>query len=57
MRDSGAAILVATHDLLRAQESGSRVGIMKHDRMVTTIRTEEIGHTGLERINLEQMHD
>ncbi len=57
MRDSGAAILVATHDLFRAKESGTRVGIMKHGRMVATLRTEEIGHAELEQIYLEHMHD
>ena len=57
MRDSGAAILVATHDLFRAKESGTRVGIMKHGRMVATLRTEEIGHADLERIYLEHMHE
>jgi ABC-2 type transport system ATP-binding protein len=57
MSDSGAAILMATHDLFRAKESGTRVGIMKHGRMVATLRTEEIGHADLERIYLEHMHD
>src|ERR1051326_2178536 len=31
MRDAGAAILVATHDLFRAKESGTRVGITEED--------------------------
>ena len=57
MRDSGAAILVATHDLFRAKESGTRVGIMKHGRLVATLRTEEIGHAELEQIYLKHMHD
>lgn len=57
MSADGAAILVATHDLFRAKESGTRVGIMKHGRMVATLRTEEIGHADLERIYLEHMHD
>ena len=57
MSDSGAAILMATHDLFRAKESGTRVGIMKHGRMVACLRTEEIGHADLERIYLEHMHD
>ena len=57
MSDSGAAILMTTHDLFRAKESGTRVGIMKHGRMVTALRTEEIGHADLERIYLEHMHD
>lgn len=57
MRDGGAAILVATHDLFRAKETGTRVGIMKHGRMVALLRTEEVGHADLERIYLEHMHD
>lgn len=57
MSASGAAILMATPDLFRAKESGTRVGIMKHGRMVATLRTEEIGHADLERIYLEHMHD
>lgn len=57
LSDSGAAILMATHDLFRAKESGTRVGIMKHGRMVAQLSTSEIGHAGLERIYLEHMHD
>jgi ABC-2 type transport system ATP-binding protein len=54
---SGSAILMATHDLFRAKETGTRVGIMKHGRMVAQIRTEELGHADLERLYLEHMHD
>jgi ABC-2 type transport system ATP-binding protein len=57
MRDSGSAALMATHDLFRAKETGTRVGIMKHGRMVAEMRTEDIGHADLERIYLEHMHD
>jgi ABC-2 type transport system ATP-binding protein len=53
----GVAVLMATHDLFRAKESGSRVGIMKHGRLVATLNTEEVGHADLERIYLEHMHD
>lgn len=56
-RDQGVAVLMATHDLFRAKESGTRVGIMKHGRLMTSLRTEEIGHADLERIYLEHMHD
>ena len=49
--------MMATHDLFRAKESGTRVGIMKHGRMVSTLSTDEIGHADLERIYLEHMHD
>lgn len=48
---------MATHDLFRAKETGTRVGIMRHGKLVSTLRTEEIGHNDLERIYLEHMHD
>ncbi len=54
---SGVAVLMATHDLFRAKESGTRVGIMKHGRLVETLRTDEVGHADLERIYLDHMHD
>ena len=53
----GVAVLMATHDLFRAKESGTRVGIMKHGRLKTELSTEEIGHADLERIYLENMRD
>jgi ABC-2 type transport system ATP-binding protein len=52
-----AAILMATHDLFRAKETGTRVGMMKRGRLVAELRTEEIGHADLERLYLEHMHD
>jgi len=51
------AVLMATHDLFRAKESGTRVGIMKHGKLVASRRTGEIGHTDLESIYLAHMHD
>ncbi len=57
LSDRGVAILMATHDLFRAKESGTRVGIMKRGRLIATLKTEEIGHADLERIYLEHMHD
>jgi ABC-2 type transport system ATP-binding protein len=57
LSERGVAVLMATHDLFRAKESGTRVGIMKRGQLVRTLRTEEIGHADLERIYLEHMHD
>ena len=57
LRDDGVAVLMATHDLFRAKETGTRVGIMRHGRLVTELSTDEIGHADLERIYLEHMHD
>jgi ABC-2 type transport system ATP-binding protein len=57
LSSEGVAVLMATHDLFRAKESGTRVGIMKHGKLVRTLSTAEIGHADLERIYLEHMHD
>jgi ABC-2 type transport system ATP-binding protein len=57
LSDQGVAVLMATHDLFRAKESGTRVGIMKHGRLVAAYATADLGHTDLERIYLEHMHD
>jgi ABC-2 type transport system ATP-binding protein len=57
MSDKGVAVLMATHDLFRAKESGTRVGIMKHGRLVEVLNTGDIGHTDLERIYLQHMRD
>ncbi|MCU1325673.1 MAG: drrA 3 [Bryobacterales bacterium] len=54
---SGAAILMATHDLFRAKETGTRVGIMKHGSLVASYLTSSLGHAELENIYLEHMHD
>ncbi len=48
---------MATHDLFRAKESGTRVGIMRHGKLVAVHGTGEFSHADLERIYLEHMHD
>jgi ABC-2 type transport system ATP-binding protein len=53
----GVAVLMATHDLFRAKETGTRVGIMKHGRLVETLSTADIGHADLEKLYLAHMHD
>lgn len=57
LSSQGCAILMATHDLFRAKESGTRVGIMKHGQLLTEMTTDEIGHSDLEKIYLENMRD
>jgi ABC-2 type transport system ATP-binding protein len=53
----GVAVLMATHDLFRAKESGTRIGIMKHGTLVRTLSSGEVGHADLERIYLDHMKD
>jgi ABC-2 type transport system ATP-binding protein len=54
---NGVAVLMATHDLFRAKETGHRVGIMKHGRLVDVLDTSQLGHADLESIYLRHMHD
>lgn len=55
LREQGAAILMATHDLFHAKQTGTRVGIMKRGRLVAEYRTAELQHAELERIYLDHM--
>ncbi len=57
LRRRGVGILMATHDLFRAKESGTRIGIMRSGTLVNEMTTEEIGHADLERIYLDHMHE
>ncbi|HTV31563.1 MAG TPA: ABC transporter ATP-binding protein [Methylocella sp.] len=49
------AILMTTHDLFRAKEVGSVIGIMRRGTLVTTMSTEQFSHTDMEKIYLEYM--
>jgi len=57
LRGDGVAILMATHDLFRAKEVGSRVGIMRRGLLRAELDPSELDHADLERIYLEHMHD
>lgn len=55
LKGEGAAILMATHDLFRAKETGTRIGIMRSGCLVQELSTDEVSHADLERIYLEHM--
>jgi ABC-2 type transport system ATP-binding protein len=57
LSQQGVAILMATHDLFRAKETGTRIGIMKHGKLVAELNTEELGHADLEKIYLEHIRN
>lgn len=57
LADAGAAVLMATHDLFRAREIGSRIGIMKAGRLVENVAAPDVSHAQLERIYLDHMRD
>ena len=56
LKSEGAAILMATHDLFRAKETGTRIGIMKEGRLVDELSTGEVSHADVEKIYLQHMH-
>ena len=56
LKADGAAILMATHDLFRAKETGTRIGIMREGRLVDELSTDEVSHADVEKIYLQHMH-
>jgi len=55
MRESEVSILMATHDLFRAKESGTHIGIMKSGKLIHSLDSDEITLTELEKLYLETM--
>jgi ABC-2 type transport system ATP-binding protein len=51
----GAAVLMATHDLFRAKQVASRVGIVRGGKLVHALTAAELSHTDLEKLYLETM--
>lgn len=54
-RDRGAAILMATHDLFRAREVATTIGIMQAGRLRRTLDASKITANDLESLYLEEM--
>jgi ABC-2 type transport system ATP-binding protein len=54
-RDRGAAILMATHDLFRAREVGTTIGLMQAGRLRRTLGASTISASDLESLYLEEM--
>lgn len=55
MSARGASILMATHDLFRAKETGTRIGIMKKGRLADEMSSAEISHSDLESVYLKHI--
>ncbi len=54
---NGAAILMATHDLFRAKETGTRIGIMREGVLRAEFAAADVSHGALEEAYLEHMKD
>ena len=51
----GVAVLMATHDLFRAKQDATRVGLMRHGKLAHILTAAELSHTDLEKLYLETM--
>ncbi|MEQ8361707.1 MAG: ABC transporter ATP-binding protein [Cyclobacteriaceae bacterium] len=56
LSQQGVAILMATHDLFRAKETGSHIGIMKEGKLIEHMTTDQINHADLEKLYLKHMN-
>jgi ABC-2 type transport system ATP-binding protein len=54
-RDAGAAVLMATHDLFRAREVATTIGLMRDGRLLRTFRAADVTARELEQLYLEEM--
>ncbi len=55
MRQNNVAILMATHDLFRAKQSGTHIGIMKEGKLIHSLKSDEVTLAELEHLYLETM--
>lgn len=55
MKENGTAIIMATHDIFRAKEIGSRIGIMRGGHILEEIDPSTVSHTDIEQIYVRHM--
>jgi ABC-2 type transport system ATP-binding protein len=55
LADGGTALLVATHDIFRAKDLATRIGIMRHGRMVDLVNPARLSGPELEQVYLTHM--
>ncbi|GAB5415004.1 MAG: ABC transporter ATP-binding protein [Congregibacter sp.] len=54
---SGCAVLIATHDIFRAKECASKIGIMRAGRLMELMDASQVGAQEIERIYLNHLHE
>lgn len=55
MKSTGAAIIMATHDMFRAKELATRIGIMRDGRMVEELDPTNVSLSDIEEIYVRHM--
>lgn len=56
-KEAGCAVLIATHDIFRAKECASQIGIMRAGRLVELIDAASVDAQTIEHIYLNHMHE
>ncbi len=56
MKEKGVATLMATHDLFRAKDTGTHIGIMKEGVLIEQFKSEDVSFQDLEKLYLQLMH-
>ncbi len=56
MKEQGVTTLMATHDLFRAKDTGTHIGIMREGVLVEQFATDEVSFQDLEQLYLKHMH-
>lgn len=57
MKQKGVATLMATHDLFRAKDTGTHIGIMKEGLLVEQFKSSDVSFQDLEKLYLRHMHN
>ena len=57
MKAKGVATLMATHDLFRAKDTGTHIGIMKEGVLVEKFKSKDVNFQDLEKLYLKHMHN
>jgi ABC-2 type transport system ATP-binding protein len=55
LRERGVAILMATHDLFRAKEDATQIGLMRRGQLARTLSAADFAHTDLEKLYVTTM--
>lgn len=55
LKQQDVAVLMATHDLFRAKETGTHIGIMKEGNLVDTFTADQITHSELEKLYIKHI--
>lgn len=57
MKEKGVAALMATHDLFRAKDTGTHIGIMKEGILIEQFACDEVSFQHLEKVYLKHMYN